>query len=251
MVEENTLQQIWRLTNELALQQSANKEAINGITQQMSDVKQRSSALLTSGVFNHNGELSTSNNWTTVPDNYHEIQQNNTDPTSASQNSSETLEGSDEANAKQDELKRHLRLLTNKNQQLEAECAQLKRLLKDYETGLESATSSMRLQVNSHNDAVLRLQREYDNLLTAERQTTSALVKENKVLQLNISKIAKILRELYSLGAESEQDTIIQQLVVENQGLRDMLNKDMHLFNLGNENDTLREKSSDTLIAPK
>jgi hypothetical protein len=39
MVEENTLQQIWRLTNELALQQSANKEAINGITQQMSDVK--------------------------------------------------------------------------------------------------------------------------------------------------------------------------------------------------------------------
>jgi hypothetical protein len=39
MVEENTLQQIWRLTNELAQQQSANKEAINGITQQMSDVK--------------------------------------------------------------------------------------------------------------------------------------------------------------------------------------------------------------------
>lgn len=39
MVEESTLQQIWRLTNELALQQSANKETINGITQQMSDVK--------------------------------------------------------------------------------------------------------------------------------------------------------------------------------------------------------------------
>jgi hypothetical protein len=139
------------------------------------ELQQRSSALLTSGVFNHNGELckyvdiagkslyvslmtekrmsflATSNNWTTVPDNYHEIQQNNTDPTSASQNSSETLEGSDEANAKQDELKRHLRLLTNKNQQLEAECAQLKRLLKDYETGLESATSSMRLQVVSTN----------------------------------------------------------------------------------------------------
>lgn len=37
--------------------------------------------------------------------------------------------------------------MTNKNQQLETECAQLKRLLKDYETGLESATSSMRLQV--------------------------------------------------------------------------------------------------------
>lgn len=39
MVEDSTLQQIWRLTNELALQQSANKEMINGITQQMSDVK--------------------------------------------------------------------------------------------------------------------------------------------------------------------------------------------------------------------
>jgi hypothetical protein len=60
-----------------------------------------------------------------------------------------------------------------------------------------------------------------------------------------------MLRELYSLGTESEQDTIIQQLVVENQGLRDMLNKDMNVFNLGNENDTLRERSSDTLIAPK
>ena len=71
------------------------------------------------------------------------------------------------------------------------------------------------------------------------------------MLQLNISKIARMLRELYSLGTESEQDTIIQQLVVENQGLRDMLNKDMNVFNLGNENDTLRERSSDTLIAPK
>jgi hypothetical protein len=58
-----------------------------------------------------------------------------------------------------------------------------------------------------------------------------------------------MLRELYSLGTESEQDTIIQQLVVENQGLRDMLNKDMNVFNLGNENDTLRERSSDTLKA--
>lgn len=71
------------------------------------------------------------------------------------------------------------------------------------------------------------------------------------MLQLNISKIARMLRELYSLGTESEQETIIQQLVVENQGLRDMLNKDMSVFNLGNENDTLRERSSDTLIAPK
>lgn len=69
--------------------------------------------------------------------------------TSASQYPPETLEESDETNSKQDELKRHLRTITNKNQQLEAECAQLKRLLKDYETGLESATSSMRLQVVS------------------------------------------------------------------------------------------------------
>ncbi|KAI8580566.1 hypothetical protein K450DRAFT_236249 [Umbelopsis ramanniana AG] len=241
MVEENTLQQIWRLTNELAQQQSANKEAINGITQQMSDVKQRSSALLTSGVFNHNGELY----------NYNDSQQRNAEPASASQNSPETLEESDETSAKQDELKRQLRTMTNKNQQLEAECAQLKRLLKDYESGMESATSSMRLQVNSHNDAVLRLQREYDSLLSAERQTTSALVWENKMLQLNISKIARMLRELYSLGTESEQDTVIQQLVVENQGLRDMLNKDMNVFNLGIENDTVREKSSDTLVGPK
>ncbi|KAI9287424.1 hypothetical protein BC943DRAFT_358676 [Umbelopsis sp. AD052] len=241
MVEENTLQQIWRLTNELAQQQSANKEAINGITQQMSDVKQRSSALLTSGVFNHNGELY----------NYNDLQKRNTDPTGASEGSPETLEETDETSAKQVELKRHLRTTINKNQQLEAECAQLKRLLKDYETGLESATSSMRLQVNSHNDAVLRLQREYDSLLSAERQTTSALVWENKMLQLNISKIARMLRELYSLGTESEQETIIQQLMVENQGLRDMLNKDMNVFNLGIENDTLREKSSDTLFSPK
>ncbi|KAG2187464.1 hypothetical protein INT44_005152 [Umbelopsis vinacea] len=241
MVEENTLQQIWRLTNELAQQQSANKEAINGITQQMSDVKQRSSALLTSGVFNHNGELY----------NYNDLQQRNTDPTGASESSPEKLEETDETSAKQVELKRHLRTTINKNQQLEAECAQLKRLLKDYETGLESATSSMRLQVNSHNDAVLRLQREYDSLLSAERQTTSALVWENKMLQLNISKIARMLRELYSLGTESEQETIIQQLMVENQGLRDMLNKDMNVFNLGIENDTLREKSSDTLVSPK
>jgi hypothetical protein len=71
------------------------------------------------------------------------------------------------------------------------------------------------------------------------------------MLQLNISKIARMLRELYSLGTDSEQDTIIQQLMVENQGLRDMLNKDMNVFNLGNENDTLRERSSDSLIAPK
>jgi predicted RNase H-like nuclease (RuvC/YqgF family) len=86
-------------------------------------------------------------NWLTAPDNYNDSQQRNADSTSANQNSAETLEESDEASAKQDELKRHLRTMTNKNQQLEAECAQLKRLLKDYETGLESATSSMRLQV--------------------------------------------------------------------------------------------------------
>jgi hypothetical protein len=39
MVDENTLHQIWRLTNELAIQQSANKETLNSITTQMSDVK--------------------------------------------------------------------------------------------------------------------------------------------------------------------------------------------------------------------
>lgn len=39
MVDENTMQQIWRLANELAVQQSANKETLNSITTQMSDVK--------------------------------------------------------------------------------------------------------------------------------------------------------------------------------------------------------------------
>jgi uncharacterized coiled-coil DUF342 family protein len=93
--------------------------------------------------------LANNNNWTTASDSHNDLQQRNTDLTSASQYPPETLEESDETNAKQNELKRHLRTMTNKNQQLEAECAQLKRLLKDYETGLESATSSMRLQVVS------------------------------------------------------------------------------------------------------
>ncbi|GAB5587798.1 hypothetical protein Unana1_02698 [Umbelopsis nana] len=250
MVEESTLQQIWKLTNELALQQSANKETINGITQQMSDVKQRSSALLTSGVFNHNGEISFNSNWT-IPSDNGDDNRRNIEGTNGSQSSPDTLDGTEELASKHSELKRQFRAVTNKNQQLETECAQLKRLLKDYEAGLESATSSMRLQVNSHNDAVLRLQREYDNLLTAERQTTSALFWENKILQLNVSKVAAKLRELYSLGSQSEQDTVIQQLLVENQGLRDMLSKDVHMLNLASENETAREKSSDSLIARK
>ncbi|CAO3658902.1 unnamed protein product [Umbelopsis vinacea] len=243
MVEDSTLQQIWRLTNELALQQLANKEMINGITQQMSDVKQRSSALLTL-------EFSIIMVNSVTPDSADDSRRN-IDSTNGSQTSSDNADGADGLATKHSELKRQFRAVTNKNQQLETECAQLKRLLKDYETGLESATSSMRLQVNSHNDAVLRLQREYDNLLTAERQTTSALFWENKMLQLNISKIAGMLRELYSLGTESEQDTIIQQLLVENQGLRDILSKDVHLLNLETEADTMRQRSSDSLIVPK
>jgi hypothetical protein len=39
--------------------------------------------------------------------------------------------------------------------------------------------------------------------------------------------------------------------LVENQGLRDILSKDVHLLNLETEADTMRQRSSDSLIVPK
>lgn len=68
------------------------------------------------------------------------------------------------------------------------------------------------------------------------------------MLQLNMSKIAKLLPEIYALDTQSEQDTIIKQLMVENQGLRDALNKDVHILNLETDGDSPREKSSDSLL---
>lgn len=82
----------------------------------------------------------------TLPDSVDESKPN-PDIKSESQSSSESSEGADVLATKYSELKRQLWSTTNRNQQLESECAQLKRLLKDYEAGLETATSSMRLQV--------------------------------------------------------------------------------------------------------
>jgi hypothetical protein len=65
---------------------------------------------------------------------------------------------------------------------------------------------------------------------------------------MNMSKIAKLLREMYALDTQSEQETIVKQLMVENQGLRDALNKDVHFLNLGADVDSLRGKSSDSLL---
>lgn len=81
-----------------------------------------------------------------LPDSVDESRQN-PDIKTESQSSLETSEGADALATKYSELKRQLWSTTNRNQQLESECAQLKRLLKDYEGGLETATSSMRLQV--------------------------------------------------------------------------------------------------------
>lgn len=85
-------------------------------------------------------------NWTIAPDSADDSRRN-IDSTNGSQTSSDNADGADGLATKHSELKRQFRAVTNKNQQLETECAQLKRLLKDYEIGLESATSSMRLQV--------------------------------------------------------------------------------------------------------
>ena len=92
---------------------------------------------ISSAAISHRGTLS---------DSVDEIRPNS-DSKSESQPSLESSEGPDALATKYSELKRQLRSTTSRNQQLESECAQLKRILQDYEAGLETATTSMRLQV--------------------------------------------------------------------------------------------------------
>jgi hypothetical protein len=71
----------------------------------------------------------------------------------------------------------------------------------------------------------VRLRREYEALLNAEKSTTAALFMENTMLQTQLRQLSKSLRDVYKDEGifDVQQDEQIAQLKQENQDLLELL----------------------------
>ncbi|KAF1804845.1 hypothetical protein V8B55DRAFT_1382004 [Mucor lusitanicus] len=218
-MEEEIIQKIYKLTNELASQQQSNQDLATTLNGQLTDLKTKAAA----------AKSSTDDQAVLIP---HPLLPEQRD---------QVLE----------DLKNRLEkaLLDQQttlqaNQQLEKEVSELQGLVKDYETGLESITSKFRTHANATTEGQIRLRREYEALLNAEKGTTAALFIENTMLQTQLRQLSKSLRDVYRHESVDVHDQQISQLKKENQGLLELL-KMSHLPDL--EEASTQEKSSPVL----
>ncbi|CAO3645155.1 unnamed protein product [Cunninghamella echinulata] len=127
-------------------------------------------------------------------------------------------------------LSKHVKLLQEhyqlqaKNQELEQERKQLQALVDEYESQFEKIATKLRTYANSSSEGQIQLRREYEALLSAEKETTAALFVENTMLQSQLSRLSNVLRTVYEEETIDSHDSRIYQLELENQGLREMLN---------------------------
>ncbi|KAI8379320.1 uncharacterized protein BYT42DRAFT_568409 [Radiomyces spectabilis] len=151
MPDDEILQKIWKLTNELASQQQTNQEMASDIRSQLSDLKQRANALQTtkeqenvnSSMFNH-----------------------------LEQDVSADLAVACILAKHNDLLQQHQTVMTH-NEELQAENYELKTLLREYEAGLETVASKLRNYGGNFMNNQLRMRREYEALLDAEKVWTT------------------------------------------------------------------------------
>ncbi|KAI9346367.1 hypothetical protein BD770DRAFT_463100 [Pilaira anomala] len=194
-MEDEIIQKIYKLTTELASQQQNNQDLASGLTNQLTELKQKADTKYTDDdVF--------------IP--Y---------PLSAEQRDEvlETLK--ERLETALSEQQKTLAV----NRELEKECNELQMLLKEYESGLETVANKLRTHASASTEGQLRLRREYEALLNAEKGTTTALFMENTMLQTQLRQLSKSLREAYRDEGIDVHDEELAQLRQENRDLLELL----------------------------
>ncbi|SAM01072.1 hypothetical protein [Absidia glauca] len=208
MTDDELLQRVWKLTNDLTIQQQTNQDIASGIKTQIETFKQRTT--------NDQDDKDLDINLPELLPSSHTEDSNNDTITSILPKHTQLLQ-------------EHRRVKT-RNQELEKECTELQELVKQYEENLEMITGKLRVYANSSSEGQSQLRREYEALLDAEKDTTAALFMENTFLQSQLIKLSGMLRNTYECDTATTipHDSQLQQLLMENEGLRTLLKISEH-----------------------
>lgn len=193
-MEKELIQKVTQLVNELALQQQNNQQMAYGLSKQITEIKQKTA--ITKHSFDDQVPI--------LPEQRDEV-----------------------VEALKNRLEKALveqRATQQRNQELEKERGELQKLVKEYETNLETVTSKFRIYANDVSEGQLQLRREYNALLEAEKGTTATLFMENMMLQSQLSQLAKALRLAHETGSlDSPHEQKIAQLEQEKKDLLEMI----------------------------
>ncbi|KAI8084563.1 uncharacterized protein BX664DRAFT_366217 [Halteromyces radiatus] len=208
MTDDDLLQRIWKLTNDLTLQQQTNQDIAAGIKTQFDNFKDQKSSDTTNDDNDNEDDDDDQNFAELVPAN--PINDADTELVSLVSKHTKLLQ-------------EHHRI-KNRNQELERECAELQDLVHQYESSLELVAGKLRTFASGSSEGQIQLRREYEALLDAEKDTTTALFMENTILQAQLAKLSGVLRSVvHEQDSLVSYDSQIQQLKTENQGLRTLL----------------------------
>ncbi|CAO3643045.1 unnamed protein product [Cunninghamella blakesleeana] len=203
MTDDDLLQRVWKLTNDLTRQQQTNQDIATDLRGQLDNFKKHTvneKEDFDQDIDDFLPELLPANLNTTIEEEKSYI------------------------------LSKHVKLiqehhqLQDRNNELEQERQQLQSLVDEYESQFEKIASKLRAYANSSSEGQIQLRREYEALLSAEKETTAALFVENTMLQSQLSRLSNVLRNIYEQETIDSHDERIYQLELENQGLREMLN---------------------------
>ncbi|KAI7907873.1 uncharacterized protein BX663DRAFT_492290 [Cokeromyces recurvatus] len=217
-MEDEIVQKIYRLASELVYQQQNNQDLASGLSSQLSELKNKASTkynLDVQDIYIPNPLL---------PEQRDEIIEN--------------------LKSQLDIAIAEKKATTLLNQQLQAEVKDLQSIIREYEEGFEMMTSKLRVHANTRTEGQIRLKREYEALLDAEKSTTAALFMENIMLQTQLRKLSNCLRKVFEHeSSEDSHEQEIVQLKKENQALLELLK----VSKLSEQEPMIEEKSSPVL----
>ncbi|RUS22346.1 hypothetical protein BC937DRAFT_89619 [Endogone sp. FLAS-F59071] len=232
MVDDETIQRLWKLTNELSAQTASNRELNQSLKAQVVDVKTRAERKIFDGELDEEDDglegIGKSHSFFhSLADGTYELICYSIDGTIPTDQTSTFAASGPASNPallrKYQELQRQHKAVVTQNQFLEQENAQLQVLVKDYEAGLEIVTKKFRTHTHAAQQSKFLMQRDYEALLEEERRTTSTILADNLAMQHSLSQLAALIRQAYDADNDLPSNTLVEQLLVENQSLREML----------------------------
>ncbi|KAI8639257.1 hypothetical protein BD408DRAFT_453201 [Parasitella parasitica] len=225
-MEEEIIQKIYKLTNELVSQQQSNQDLASTLNGQLADLKPDKTNRNLLIIYFIDLEVLIPN--PLLPEQRDQVLED-----------------------LKNRLERALsdqQAALQKNQHLEKEVNELQGLVKEYESGIEMITSKFRTHANATTEGQIRLRREYEALLNAEKGTTAALFIENTMLQTQLRQLSKSLRDVYKHESIDVHEQQISQLKKENQDLLELLK----ISRLPDSEDTKSpERSSPVLLVAR
>ncbi|KAG0235099.1 hypothetical protein BGW42_005892 [Actinomortierella wolfii] len=179
-VDDQSMQTLWKLTNDLTTQLVFNRNATLELKQQLADLK----AKITSGSYTISDDIPAS-----------------THP-------------SGKAHAEES-----LRIA---NERLTEENIQLQEQLREYERWIEYIMTKFRLQNFAMVHSRKEVMQEAYKIIEQERELNNQLRAENAALQQRLVQVGSIARRAIN-DEYYKTETLVEMLMVENQGLREML----------------------------